>query len=32
MTKEEAWLLWMKESIGYIEYDWVRKDGTWEDA
>ena len=22
MTKEEAWLMWMKESKNYVEYDW----------
>jgi len=32
MTKEEAWLMWMKESIGYIEYDWdtIKKSSHWQ--
>ena len=31
MTKEEAWLMWMTESIGYIEYDWdtIKKSSHW---
>ena len=32
MTKEEAWLLWMKESKHYVEYDWdtIKKSSHWE--
>jgi hypothetical protein len=32
MTKEEAWLLWMKESKRYVEYDWdtIKKSSHWE--
>lgn len=31
MTKEEAWLLWMKESKHYVEYDWdtIKKSSHW---
>ena len=31
MTKEEAWLLWMKESNRYVEYDWdmIKKSSHW---
>jgi hypothetical protein len=31
MTKEEAWLLWMKESKRYVEYDWdtIKKSSHW---
>lgn len=32
MTKEEAWLMWMKESKRYVEYDWdtIKKSSHWE--
>ena len=32
MTKEEAWLLWMKESKQYVEYDWdtIKKSSHWQ--
>ena len=32
MTKEEAWLLWMKESEHYVEYDWdtIKKSSHWQ--
>ena len=32
MTKEEAWLMWMKESTGYVEYDWdtIKKSSHWQ--
>ena len=32
MTKEEAWLMWMKESNRYVEYDWdtIKKSSHWE--
>jgi hypothetical protein len=32
MTKEEAWLLWMKESKHYVEYDWdtIKKSSHWQ--
>ena len=32
MTKEEAWLVWMKESNYYVEYKWdiVKKSSWWE--
>jgi hypothetical protein len=32
MTKEEAWLVWMKESKHYVEYDWeiIKKSSWWE--
>jgi hypothetical protein len=32
MTKEEAWLLWMKESKRYVEYDWdtIKRSSHWE--
>ena len=32
MTKEEAWLMWMKESKNYVEYDWdiIKKSSWWE--
>ena len=32
MTKEEAWLMWMKESAHYVGYDWdtIKKSSHWE--
>ena len=32
MTKEEAWLVWMKESKNYVEYDWdtIKKSSWWD--
>ena len=32
MTKEEAWLMWMKESKNYVDYDWdiIKKSSWWE--
>jgi hypothetical protein len=32
MTKEEAWLLWMKESKHYVEYDLdtIKKSSHWQ--
>ena len=32
MTKEEAWIMWMKESAHYVGYDWdtIKKSSHWE--
>ena len=33
MTKEEAWLVWMKESNYYVEYKWdIAKKSSWWEA
>jgi hypothetical protein len=32
MTKEEAWIMWMKESAHYVGYDWdtIKRSSHWE--